>query len=86
MTTREEARKIINDLFEEEALAIGGLVALHRPEDDFIWKLVRSLDAIRRRALKRLTASHRGSPASTARVDLAPHPAIQQFLKNLHRR
>ena len=34
MISRTEAKELINDLFEEEALVIGGLVAVHEVDDD----------------------------------------------------
>ena len=52
MITKAEAQDLINGLFEEEALVLGGLVALHEVEDDLVWRLVRNLDAIRGRALR----------------------------------
>ena len=54
MIARSDAGKLILDLLEETALVIGGLVAVHHVEDDFIWRLARSLDVIRRRFLRRL--------------------------------
>jgi hypothetical protein len=82
-----EARNLILDLFEEEALVIGGLAAFYDVEDDLIWRLVRSLDTIRARVLRRLDA--RG-PAEADRLtagqaNLKPHPAIQDFLLKLRR-
>ena len=54
MASKEEFRDLIDDLFEEEALVLGGLVAIHEVDDDLVWQLARSLDAIRRKALARL--------------------------------
>jgi len=70
------AKEIIRDLFEEEALVIGGLLVVHEVDDDFVWRLIRSLDAIRLKSLSRL---------ETAEPDLGvdPHPAIEEFLRRL---
>ncbi len=87
MIAHTEVEEIIRDLFEEEALMIGGLVVLHRPEDDLVWRLIRNLDVIRQKALRRLEASE-----DRARGDgppqwqgAEPHPAVEEFLFKLRR-
>tara|TARA_Y100000310_G_scaffold242250_1_gene246396 strand:+ start:1015 stop:1281 length:267 start_codon:yes stop_codon:yes gene_type:complete len=87
MISNAEARAVINDLFEEEALIIGGLVVLHSIEDEAIWRLIRSLDAIRRKALRRLAEEDPTEDDTTEPNEVAkgPHPAIQEFLLKLHR-
>ena len=49
-----DARDLINRLFEEEALALGGLAALHEVDDDLVQRLIGNMSAIRARALSRL--------------------------------
>jgi len=87
MFSKTEARQLINDLFEEEALILGGLVAVHRVDDDLVWRLVKNLDVIRGKALRRVEAGDaqvgHGGPA--ARPDLKPHPAIEDFLFAIRR-
>ena len=52
MMRKAEVKDLILELFEEEALVLGGLVAVHKVDDDVIWRLVKNLDAIRRKALR----------------------------------
>ena len=86
MITKAEARDLINDLFEEEALVIGGLVAVHEMDDDLVWRLVKNLDVIRVKILRRLEDE---PPPDTAeprrRPNVRPHPAIEDFLLSLRR-
>jgi len=35
---RPEARQLIDDLFEEEALVLGGIVAARRVDDEIVWR------------------------------------------------
>lgn len=86
MLSKTEVRELINDLFEEEALVIGGLVAVHKVDDDVTWRLVKNLDVIRRKLLRRLDddASDEGE-APPKRPNLKPHPAIEDFLLSLRR-
>lgn len=82
---KTEVRELINDLFEQEALVIGGLVAIHKLDDDIVWRLMRSIDAIRRKFLKRLEEKDpdddgEGPPR---RPNLRPHPAIEEFLLSI---
>jgi hypothetical protein len=83
---KRQVRELLDDLHEEQALAIGGLIAAHPVEDDFIWRLFRSLDVVRQKALKRLDGS---DPRRANRVATAafpePHPAIEEFLAKLGR-
>jgi hypothetical protein len=86
MVSESEVHDLLDDVFEEEALVIGGLVATHQVEDAMIWRLCRSLDVIREKARKRV-AGHvvdpDGAPATHRRGE--PHPAIEQFLTQLGR-
>ena len=87
MISKTEAKELINDLFEEEALVIGGLAAVHKVEDDVIWRLIKNLDVIRRKILRRLDDQdpddEGGGPPK--RPNLKPHPAIEDFLLSLRR-
>lgn len=87
MITKTEARRIINDLFEEEALVIGGLVAVHDLDDDLVWRLVKNLDVIRGRFLRRIEArdANDNGNGSAPQPNLKPHPAIEDFLINIRR-
>jgi len=85
MIDKVEARDLVNDLFEEEALLIGGLVLVYGMDDDLVWHLVRSLDFVRRKFLRRVED---GSPADGVEPapngsSLRPHPAIADFLRSL---
>lgn len=87
MISKAEARELINDLFEEEALVIGGLVAVHEMDDDLVWRLVKNLDVIRGKALRRLEGkdAEEEPRAPARRPNLKPHPAIEDFLLTLRR-
>jgi len=87
MISEAEARELIVDLFEEEALVLGGLVAVHEVEDDMVWRLVRNLDVICRKALRRLDAKNpsHGKGTPMGQLDPKPHPAIEDFLQRLQR-
>ena len=87
MITKAEAQDLINNVFEEEALVIGGLVALHEVDDDLVWRLIRNLDAIRGKALRSLEGSESPAPEGSGpkRPDLRPHPAIEEFLLKIRR-
>lgn len=88
MFSKTEAKQLINDLFEEEALVLGGLVAVHRVDDDLVWRLVKNLDVIRGKALRRVEARGGTQDAHggvAARPDLKPHPAIEDFLFTVRR-
>ena len=87
MISKDEVKKLINDLFEEEALVLGGLVALHHIEDELVWRLARNLDLIRRKTLSRLDRSGESESCEPTdeRPNLKPHPAIEHLLINIRR-
>ena len=79
--TKRDARLLLDGVFEEEALVIGGLLTVHQVDDAFIDRLFRSHGAIRSNALRRLEGRdtgglQRGSPSG-------PHPAVEAFLDRL---
>jgi hypothetical protein len=87
MITEAEVRELITDLFEEEALLIGGLVAVHKVDDDLVWRLVKSLDVIRGKILRRLEDNELSDDIAVAprRPNLKPHPPIEDFLLSLRK-
>lgn len=87
MIGKDDARALIKELFEEEALVIGGLVAVHDVEDDLVWRLMKNLDVIRAKAMRRLDDREAETPEGKPvnRAKLKPHPAIEDFLLNLRR-
>ncbi len=87
MLSKAEVKELINALFEEEALVIGGLVVVHKVEDDIIWKLIKSLDSIRRKYLRRLDEKGPDDDGGgqLRRPNLKPHPAIEDFLLAIRR-
>lgn len=87
MVSKAQARSLIDDLFEEEALVIGGLVAIHDLDDDLVWRLVRSLGAIRSRTLRRLDDELPLDEIEQQhqRPNVKPHPAISDFLRSLRK-
>ncbi len=85
MISKADAKDLITDLFEEEALVIGGLVAVHDVDDDLVWRLMKNLDVIRRKVLRRLedkTPVDSEEP-QPRKPNLKPHPAIEHFLLSL---
>ena len=85
--SRAEARGLIAEVFEEAALILGGLVAVHRVDDDFVWRFVRRFDAVRSKAFRRVDEWDRATDADAADAEsrLRPHPAIEEFLLKLRR-
>jgi hypothetical protein len=87
MLSKVETRQLIDGIFEQEALVLGGLVAVREIEDDLVWRLIRSFDRIRERTLYILEGQASGLPGRTEDdgPDLAPHPAVEEFLLKLRR-
>jgi len=87
VVTETEVQELLNELFEQQALSLGGLVALHGMDDELVWRLVKNLDVIRTRFKRRVSVKSRKRAGDTAllRPSTRPHPAIQHFLSRLRR-
>ncbi len=87
MIRKAEVRRLVDDLFEEEALVLGGLVAVHNLDDDLVWRLIKNLDVIRSKTLRRLEDETPDNidNVSGKHPNLCPHPAIEDFLLKLRR-
>ena len=87
MISKADAKALINDLFEEEALVIGGLVAVYEMDDDLVWRLIKNLAVIHAKILRRLEEEipTGGDEPPPRRPNLKPHPAIEEFLRSLRR-
>ncbi len=92
MMSTDEVRTILYRVFEEIGLTIGGLAAVHREAwtDDFLWRLMRCLDVVRRKAFRAVTERRKelkDSPEAPPppSVELRPHPAIVTYMEQLRR-
>ncbi len=83
MMSTTEVRELIDDAFEELALAAGGLVATEPVPDEVIWKFIRNLEVVRGRTLRRIGEEGTRSLGPDREADTRPHPAIEQFLRRL---
>ena len=79
----ETVRKHLNDLFEELALLLGGIVAVHPVQNETVWAIVRGLDRLRHHAIDKIEAADVKPFDHVDEIGPEPHPAIEQFLKNL---
>jgi hypothetical protein len=79
IAARDEA--LVRDSFDDIALLVGSIAALHNLDDDLLWTLMKRLDRIRVKLLRNLL----GGPA---REDFEPaalrpprmHAAVDEFL------
>ena len=83
----QEVRSLLNDLFHDQALLIGGLQASDKMDENLIWILVQGMEDLRDESIKRidqLTSSEYGrEPMEEG--GLCPHPAIEDFLAKIER-
>ena len=83
MLSKTQARELIDEVFEKEALVVGGLVAVGEIDDDLVWRLIRSLDVIRTRALRSLDDREPAHDPDGGPPVLEPHPAVEDFLQKI---
>lgn len=82
MVESQISKRLVQDMFQEEALLIGGLITTYDMSDDFIWALCRNLDSIRIKYLRKLR-QQKQSQNPTANLRLTPHPAVQELLRKV---
>lgn len=85
MFSKSEVQGLIDDLLEEYALTVGGLIVVHNVDDEVVGGLFLSLRDIRHQLLKRLDAESAIRRKSGRRKPTKPkpHPVIQAFLAGL---
>ena len=86
METRT-SKQLVQQLLEEEALAIGGLLAVHEVDDEFVWQLFQSLDSIGEKylAIPGADALNGLSKSFDTPRKAQPHPAVAEFLARIRR-
>ena len=83
MIETQTMKTLIRELFEREALSIGGLAATHAIDDEVVWSLCRNLDQIRLRFLRQVEPASGSFEDSRSRLKLKPHPAVQELLRRI---
>lgn len=76
-----DAENLVREAFNDIALVIGGVAAIHHLDDDLTWTLMKRLDRIRVRLLRDLKGISRSdsfevSAAKPPRV----HASVEEFL------
>jgi hypothetical protein len=82
MTSSHEIESIFREAFEDVALLIGGVTTLHHVDDHVVQTLIRRLDRVRARILRRLERAD--DKANTEGLPVRPcglHPAVEGFLQ-----
>ena len=81
-----ENQELLEGVFEDLALSIGGLIHSFKVPDAFTWRLFQSMESLREKALV-LTADGNAESAGNHLVgSLQPHPAAEQFLRRIRER
>ena len=84
MIENEKVKRIILDMFREEALLLSGLFTVYEVQDDFIWRVMKNLEILFQNAIRQIdnhgqTADNPVQPRRTG----SPHPAVAEFLSEL---
>lgn len=83
MKNGKVSTQFISDIFREEALLIGSLVATHDIDDEIVWALCRNLDQIRLRFQRKLGRANRRRENPRNSLNAKPHPAVLELLRRL---
>lgn len=81
----DEARNLVDEIFEQQALLIGGILAVYGMEDKTVWRLIRNMDVIRWNVMFKLDELEDEDDIpddvlQEKNFNLKPHPAIEGFL------
>ncbi len=79
------ADQVLVDAFEEVALVLGGIFAVHDVDDEAIWQAAKSLSVIYRKARAAIRNACAGKAPESDEPDSEPHPAIVDLLAELRR-
>ena len=84
MIENKQVKRIILDMFREEALLLSGLFTAYEVPDDFIRRVMKNLEILVQNAMRQIdnrdqTADNQINPRRTG----SPHPAVAEFLSEL---
>ena len=79
------ADQVLVDTFEEVALVLGGIFAVHEVDDEAVWQAAKSLSVIYRKARAAIRNACAGAPSEPDERGAEPHPAIVDLLAELRR-
>lgn len=82
--TTADVQRLLDDIFEEQALVVGGLMELHDASAVFVRQFFKSLAATRTHALERLAGGDT-TPAAVRGSGAAARPAVEEFLAEIGR-
>ena len=76
---------VLVDAFEETALVLGGIFAVHEVDDEVIWQAAKSLSVIYRKARQAILSAETDEDGGAPGREPEPHPAIVELLAQLRR-
>ncbi len=76
-------RGIVNDGFEEVALALGGVAASYEIPDEAVWDLARAIDVTCQRVRARLSRTEAAIGLDDLPASDCSHPAVVHLLQRL---
>ena len=80
----DAVRGLLNDVFEELGLFLGGVAVVDHVDDDIIDRLARGVSSLRKRAIRQLEQAplpEESTPVVPGVVQ--PHPAIERLLAEI---
>lgn len=82
-----DARKLLDATFEELALVLGGIFAVHDVQDEAVWQIMKHLDLAHENALAKIEGFDPDARrAASPRSEYSHHPAVEALLLKLKRR
>lgn len=85
MLSGRDVSQVVDGIFREEVLILGGLLAVHQVPSAFIHMYLVSMERVRQRAHRRIRcrAGKAGGAADSQPPRLDRHPEIERFLARL---
>ncbi len=84
---RDDIRIHIDKAFEEMALVLGGIFAVHTVQDEAVWQIMKHIDIIHESLIAKIEGMGSGDmDQATTRHTNEPHPAVEALLLKLRKR
>ena len=84
MDSKCRCRRIVNEGFEEIALALGGVAASYEIPDEAVWDLARAMDLTHERVQAKMSKTEVESGLDGPPDSMGSHPAVSHLLQRLH--
>ena len=83
---KTDIKLLIDEAFEDLALVLGGIFAVHTVSDEAIWQIMKHIDVVHGNLVAQLEGTGPDDINRNKALGTEPHPAVEALLLKLRKR